>query len=85
MLSLTLLVYIAGSVIAPAQAASDNGQSVQIILSEIMYHPYSEDIQAEDMGAYTVELHSAEFRENAHSFYESLGFEHKGSVFSIRT
>ena len=41
--------------------------------------------QAKDMGAYTVELHSAEFRENARSFYESLGFEHKGSVFSIRT
>ena len=41
--------------------------------------------QAKEMGASTVELHSAEFRENARSFYESLGFDHKGSVFSINT
>lgn len=40
--------------------------------------------QAKQLGADAMELHSAEFRQNAHAFYESLGFDHKGSVFSTR-
>jgi GNAT superfamily N-acetyltransferase len=40
--------------------------------------------QAIDMGADALELHSAEFRNNAHAFYEALGFQHKGSVFSTK-
>ncbi len=56
MLSLTLLVYLAGSIITPARGASKNGQSVRVILSEIMYNPYSQEIQAEDMGAEYIEL-----------------------------
>jgi GNAT superfamily N-acetyltransferase len=40
--------------------------------------------QAKELGAEAVELHSAEFRTNARAFYESLGFDHKGSVFSIK-
>ncbi len=56
MLSLTLLVYLAGSIIAPARGASNNGQSVRVILNEIMYHPHSQENQAEDMGAEYIEL-----------------------------
>jgi len=41
-------------------------------------------IQAKELGANAVELHSAEFRQNARAFYESLGFNHKGSVFSTK-
>jgi hypothetical protein len=49
------LICLGGSVITPVQAAS-NSQSSLIILNEIMYHPYSQEIQAEDMGVEYIEL-----------------------------
>ena len=41
-------------------------------------------IQSGEMGANTLELHSDELRKNAHAFYVSLGFENKGTVYSIK-
>lgn len=41
-------------------------------------------MQAKQLGIGTIELHSDEFRTDAHAFYKSLGFEHKGSVFSLK-
>jgi GNAT superfamily N-acetyltransferase len=41
-------------------------------------------MQAKQLGIDTIELHSDEFRSDAHAFYKSLGFEHKGSVFSLK-
>ena len=41
--------------------------------------------QARGLNADTLELHSDELRKNANAFYESLGFENKGTVFSIKT
>lgn len=40
--------------------------------------------QSKDLNADTLELHSGELRKNAHAFYESMGFENKGSVYSIK-
>ena len=40
--------------------------------------------QAKQQGIDTIELHSDELRTSAHEFYKSLGFEHKGSVFSLK-
>jgi len=56
LLSLTLLVYLVVSVNVSPQAASSDDKSVRIILNEIMYHPYSQEIQAEDIGAEYIEL-----------------------------
>lgn len=53
---MTLFVYFTGSIVTPVEAASNNSQSARIILNEIMYHPYSENIQAEDIGAEYIEL-----------------------------
>ena len=40
--------------------------------------------QAKNMGADTLELHSAEFRKDAYAFYQSLGFERISHVFSTK-
>ena len=41
--------------------------------------------QARQMEADTIELHSGEFRTDAHAFYQSLGFVPEGSLFSIKS
>ena len=56
MLSLALLVYLAGAINTPVRGASSNDQSVGIILNEIMYHQYSQGNQAEDINAEYIEL-----------------------------
>jgi ribosomal protein S18 acetylase RimI-like enzyme len=38
--------------------------------------------EAKNMGADTLELHSAEYRKDAYAFYQSLGFERISYVFS---
>lgn len=51
-----ILVYLASSINTPARGASNNNQSVRVILNEIMYYHYSQENQAEDIGAEYIEL-----------------------------
>ncbi len=51
-----LFICLTGSADGPAQVVSDNGEFAQIVITEIMYHPYSQNISAEDIRQEYIEL-----------------------------